>query len=476
MRKLFAVILVFISLVLWVVPSDIVKLIVLQRPILIGRYAQGHFASLLLLTPMLWLLAGVLFSSLSLNKRLLINTGLLVASSLFSILFVVWLSKLIITPRYVEENFSIEGGASQRWQGTIRHRPPNKRYVYTQVDIPIQVRSYPNPPAGYPDVPITLTSDANGYRNADITDHYEIVVIGDSFAAGSRVSDEQAWPVLLSELSGMGLYNLGTSGTDIYNYISSLIAKGLKLKPKVVVLMIYEGNDFKRVAKQAKPEEATFSDSLKDSPLTASLKKLSRSVFESINASEDVPAYNKNLSWMPVKIDSGDEPHYYSFKPQRVKYLSVERSKFENSKVWKSNIILLDKFIALSKENNFTPVIAYAPSKPHVVLPLVDIPAEGFKHFLSYKMKNLPSADVVKDSFYSNLDAQEKTVEAYCQDRGISFVSTTSKLQSMTDAGMQLYYTYDQHWTPKGNEVVADIIYQHLSKIDLLSSTDLQTL
>jgi hypothetical protein len=51
MRKSIALILIFISFAWWVVPSDIVKLIVMQRPILFGRYSQGHFASILLLTP-----------------------------------------------------------------------------------------------------------------------------------------------------------------------------------------------------------------------------------------------------------------------------------------------------------------------------------------------------------------------------------------------------------------------------------------
>ena len=477
MRKLIALILVFISFAWWVIPSDIVRLIILQRPVLFGRYSMGHFASLLILTPMLWIISGVLFSRINFDRKLFANAFMLIASTLSTVFLVIWLSQLIISPRYVEEKLSITGGASQHWQGTIRHRPPNKRYIYTQVDVPSEIRSYPNPPLGHPDVPIILTSDENGYRNSHITDQYDIVVVGDSFAAGSRVSDEQTWPVLLSELSGKSLYNLGTSGTNVFNYISSLIAKGLKLKPKIVVLMIYEGNDFKRLPRQEEVAEASFADKLKDSPLSASLKVLSRSILEPINATKTVPEYSESLSWMPVKIDAqnGKESHYYSFKPHRVDYLMTEQSSFENSKIWQANASLLDKFLSLSEEHNFIPVVAYAPSKPHVVMPYFDVQAEDFKHFLSYKKKNLPGAAKVKSSFYDNLDAKELTVEAYCRNRGISFVSTTKRLQSMTEAGSQMYYTYDQHWTPKGNEVVADLIYRHLSQILLLPSTDIPT-
>ena len=237
--------------------------------------------------------------------------------------------------------------------------------------------------------------------------------------------------------------------------------------------MIYEGNDFKGLPRQAEIGDVSFTEKLKGSPLSASLKSLSRNLFESYNTTKDVPAYGKNLSWMPVKIEdvSDEGAKYYSFKPRRMLSLNVQQSIFEKSKIWQENVTLLDKFISLSKEHDFIPVIAYAPSKPHVVMPFFDVKAEDLRSYLSYKDKDLPDADMVKSSFYKNLDAQESTVEEYCRDRGISFISTTNKLQYMTEAGTQMYYTYDQHWTPMGNEVVAEIIYQHLSKMNVLSTT-----
>ncbi|MFT7687948.1 MAG: hypothetical protein ACI9FB_003306 [Candidatus Azotimanducaceae bacterium] len=72
-----------------------------------------------------------------------------------------------------------------------------------------------------------------------------------------------------------------------------------------------------------------------------------------------------------------------------------------------------------------------------------------------------------------NLHTQASTVKVYCHERRISFVSTTSKLQYMTEAVTQMYYTYDQHWAPKGNEVVTEIIQQHLSKIILPNTNSL---
>jgi hypothetical protein len=100
--------------------------------------------------------------------------------------------------RYVETQVTttntVTGKAAPKLTGVTRHRPPNKRYELRQSDIPAQHRSYPNDAPGYKDLDIVLTSDKYGFRNlGEIKDQYPIIVVGDSFAAGSHVSDDQGW-------------------------------------------------------------------------------------------------------------------------------------------------------------------------------------------------------------------------------------------------------------------------------------------
>jgi hypothetical protein len=93
---------------------------------------------------------------------------------------------------------------------------------------------------------IVLTSDKYGFRNlGEIKDQYPIIAVGDSFAAGSHVSDDQGWTEFLQKQLGTDIYNLGVSGSDPRIYLNNYIAFGQKFKPKTVLFMVYQGNDFK---------------------------------------------------------------------------------------------------------------------------------------------------------------------------------------------------------------------------------------
>ena len=49
---------------------------------------------------------------------------------------------------------------------------------------------------------------------------------------------------------------------------------------------------------------------------------------------------------------------------------------------------------------------------------------------------------------------------------GIEFISTTDILREQMTRGVQVYYTYDQHWTRWGHLAVAQIVSRYLSRGD----------
>src|SRR5690625_7324064 len=119
------------------------------------------------------------------------NILLVTATTLVSILLLVYLSSLLAGPaRYAETDAAEDERARElELAGVLRHRPPNERYELTWVDEPPQARSYPDAPPGYGAVDIVLTSDERGFRNPNSTGgRPDIVVVGDPFAAGSHVS------------------------------------------------------------------------------------------------------------------------------------------------------------------------------------------------------------------------------------------------------------------------------------------------
>ena len=48
----------------------------------------------------------------------------------------------------------------------------------------------------------------------------------------------------------------------------------------------------------------------------------------------------------------------------------------------------------------------------------------------------------------------------WCERHGVPFCSITADLRQRASEGEQVYYTYDQHWTPDGHEIVAETVYR----------------
>ncbi len=50
----------------------------------------------------------------------------------------------------------------------------------------------------------------------------------------------------------------------------------------------------------------------------------------------------------------------------------------------------------------------------------------------------------------------------FCQQQSIEFVSLTWPLRQEMTNGTQAYFTYDQHWSPAGHEIVARTLGDYL--------------
>ncbi len=74
------------------------------------------------------------------------------------------------------------------------------------------------------------------------------------------------------------------------------------------------------------------------------------------------------------------------------------------------------------------------------------------------KKTDVMDAEAFKQQVFSRLDANENTWMAWCKARGVACVSITAALRQAAANGQQVYYTYDQHWTPEGNAVTAAVV------------------
>lgn len=472
LRRILALIILAVSVWSWTCHNDVVQLIVLQRPVLLGRFSQGHFGALLLLTPIAWALAGALWSKLPIGHALA-NFGIGTATSLLAILAITYLAHFFHqAPRYVETALPASAQQSAHLVGSVRRRAPNQLNELVYQDIPERRRSYPAAPPGHRDVAITLTTDANGFRNPRVDKHYDMIAVGDSFVAGSNVSDEQTWTSILGRSTGQSIYNLGVGGSGPPTYLSNFVFWGLDFAPRVALFMIYEGNDFKENVVLTEPRQPTIGQRISAhidqafhaSPVTLGLRRFSQEVLERMGAANPVPDYHEKLGFMPIKIVHGDQTSYYSFEPKRVTYLNYNKHEFSESAEWRATAKILTEIIRLSREHRIEPIFIYAPSTPHVVLPLVEdaIPAAQLHYFIQQHKKNLPPAETLKQTVFANLDSEQNIFLDFCTQQQIECMALTDALRAATAAGQQTYFTYDQHWTPEGNAVVASAIEQFL--------------
>lgn len=85
--------------------------------------------------------------------------------------------------------------------------------------------------------------DANGFRNASVRAHVDLVVLGDSQTWGVNVHAGDAWPQQLEKLSRRSVYNMSVGGYGPIQYWQ-LTEKALSFSPKVIIVGLYFGNDF----------------------------------------------------------------------------------------------------------------------------------------------------------------------------------------------------------------------------------------
>ena len=480
-RLVVAVVVFLISIVIWLPGSSLIELIITNEEVVLGRYSRGHFGILLLLTIILWIAAAVIFSTRRkpLAETIFALLMIYVSTGLSAFVLVVG-SGLFNKPRYLEQDIGgVDADTGIALSGVVRHRPPQERFELIQKDVPEQLRSYPDAPAGYPEFPVVLTTDANGFRNQQVLDNYDMLAVGDSFVAGSHVSDDQAWVDLLRKKTGKSIYNLGVSGSGPLVYLNNFITLGRKLQPKTVIVMLYEGNDFRDApplpkagsagAASVTPADktATIGFLAKASPVTKGLRRLTSEVLAKVGSDNPVPGYAETVGFMPLAVDTPTGTQHYSFDPKRMLYLvDGDEKAFAESSDWKNVRDVLEQFVFLSKKDGFRLLIVYAPSAPHIVMPLVGhrIPAQQLLNFSRFKQKNLSlDPEVYKKQVLARLDSEENVWKSWCKEAGAECVSTTLALREAVLAGRQVYYTYDQHWTPEGNKVTAEVLASYLS-------------
>ncbi len=454
-QKIWLGLILGLNFALWLVPSDVVDEIARQRHVMLGRYSRPHFA---------WNIVVLVISLVSFYIDW--STGATYKRRWFQVMATL----LFLVPSLAIVDFALRRPDVEHYvrDSLAYHRPPGAVFRQVFVDQPESRRSYPHAPPGYGTVDCTMRTDRRGYRNQSNLETYDIIVLGDSFAEGSKVSDEHSWPARLAAQSGQTVYNLGMSGYDPLHYLESLKEVGLGLKPRVVFCLIYEGNDFRSTKTDEKRRRPSLSmrfvEYLDRSSVIGAMDRLLIKTFGAIN-SDGVLRDAGKIDWLPLAIPEEPNGRHYAFEPKQLRDLYESRDEFAADRHWlnpQGQIAEMDK---LCRDSGCLLVVVFAPTKAHVTLPIVAdrLVPEKVLAFTAISYKDeLPEPREFLRNLLENVEAREQVVGEWCRRQTIPFVSLTGALRESVAQGKQVYFTYDQHWTPDGHEVVAQTVHQYL--------------
>lgn len=468
-RCLAAICLLCVLTILWATESDLAYNIAQQRPVLLGRYTLDKTIGLLIATPILLAISVCLLKSPKTDD--LPNHRLFWFKTISATISIVAAIVLVDAALRFQKHSYYVGTA------TLYHRQPNAKFQGTFVDRPEFAFSYPRKPASFDRVDYTLTIDGRGFRNLQTLEQADWIVLGDSFAEGSKVSDEQTWPFLLANAIGQKVYNLGMSGGNPVTYSQTLKAYGFSLNPKGVLYLLYEGNDFRDIKYSAdqiqKPNKPSLRErAFKNSPLRHLTKQAILRLLEPIGAHRfdgDPNIYQPAhrlypIAWLPFEWPPASG-NLYTFDVKRLEQHWITETQFENSPAAKYVSSSLEEIQTLCRQRGIRLVVVYAPDAPHILFEDISasVPSDQIRAFLAVRKKNLPPADKVIEGLKAGVQTKEKIIGQFCQAHQIEFISLTEPLKEKTRQGVKTYYTYDQHWTADGHKVVAEYLADRLS-------------
>lgn len=335
-----------------------------------------------------------------------------------------------------------------------------------------------------------LVMDEIGFCNAPGSyqaAQINVMALGDSFTTCHAVELDEVWTQQLALSTGFSIYNLGRGGVGVHEYLQILKKFGLQKSPKIVIMNIFAGNDFRDAASyyfhrlehnqpqaEVKPLEATVT------PASSPPDNFFLRHSYALNLGYAVLQYNASAP-PPLRVnnddddDDSDGPHI-NFRYQLVfpgdiavpfNLRNTDKDEVEHAYrlfqkeidpgVFRALEEALQEFVELSKKHNFAPVISYTPS-----------------------VHTTYTANVVFEDarlavlmpWYSQ--EQRQYFQRKSEALGFIFIDLTPAMQAAAQAGDPqhlLYYRHDLHLTPAGHLTVAKALDQALRDLGLVTGS-----
>lgn len=337
-------------------------------------------------------------------------------------------------------------------------------------------------------------TDAEGFRNPAVRDHFEIAALGDSFTDAMTMAGEAAWPAQLEGLLGVPVQNYGTAGFGPQQQLLVLKDYVAAHRPRTVVLAFFAGNDIfdaeafdafqrsggtiKRPGQGWRIKEVT---SRVDEWFVSSALRAGRRLFsahEAAAAAEPLPANRPAASAVPAvragkpaafdqgwfDLDVSGRRLRWAFMPPYLNTLTFSREQLAARPGWRLTRDAITEMQSVSRSFGAEFVVMFVPFKSQVYLPLLesawsthDLEA-AFRIYLAHYDRPI---DV--ERMLANRLAQNAMVAQLCAEAGIPFLDTTPVLAARVATGRNVYFPDESHLNQEGEALLAESLAAFLA-------------
>lgn len=368
----------------------------------------------------------------------------------------------------------------------------------------------PAPAAGGASHRFTFQTDADGFRNPDVRERFDVAALGDSFTDAMTMTAEASWPARLERALGMTVQNYGTAGFGPQQELLVLKDFVARHRPRVVVLAFFAGNDifdaeafdaFQRSggtetrvqqgwrikdvvsradtwfvvsalmagAHWAGSQHASMVAAAAPSPSVSSFGQRSSWGPSSAGpaAGATAPSFDRGMFDLPV----AGRRLPFAFMPPYLNTLNFSERELESRLGWQLTREAIVEMNAVSRSFDAEFVVMFVPFKSQVYLPLLErsFSANALRSSLSFYLEAY-GRDVDVKRLSANRLAQNHMMRRFCEQAGIPFVDSTPALERLVRSGENVYFPDESHLNETGEAVLADTIAAFLRSARLKPS------
>ena len=296
---------------------------------------------------------------------------------------------------------------------------------------------------------VDVRYDQNGFRNDQEYQQTDVAVIGDSFVEAAIIPREQSLVHLLGNHLRQSTINLGQIAYGLRQELEVLKRYALPLKPRLVLWVLFGGNDLRDV-KTYEWQLEHFDDLKKPTPLRQRLFTYNALVAatglfrQRFNVMPEILKNRAlNQSGLFTRTDGITERIYFG-----------QSADPWTPHQWQVAVDTLKEANRLSTKNGAAFLVVYVPRKFRIYKDHIKLSPE--QAIASWEVNTLPDK-----------------LGNWCAENNIPFIDTGPHLEELVTSGVHPYFVDDVHWNPLGHETAERIISEYLSSEKLFPFQEL---